>query len=147
MIVVKPKISTQFSLGVFVAACISVGGYAGNVVFISNNPEWYHYVILFVFGPIGLGLLMRMIFKYKIVEIGKGKFTIKLPTRFFEKSYELEDVKHWRETTIKTAGGQFKELEILFEDHKRLYLSMQEHNEYHNVVKYLKKKVSKKQKQ
>lgn len=147
MIVVKPKISTQFSLGVFIAASLSLGGYAGNIVFINKNPDWYHYMLLIIFAPIGLGLLMRMIFKYKIIQIGKGSINIKLPTRFINVSYDLNDIKHWRETAIKTAGGKYKELEILFDDQKRLHLSMQEHSDYNKVVTYLKKKVSKKLKQ
>lgn len=146
MIVVKPKIGTLFSLGVFVAASLSLGGYAAHVTFIEKSPEWYHYILLFIFAPIGLGLFFRMIFKYKIVRIGKGIITIMIPTRFLEKSYQLDDIKHWKETSIKTAGGNYKELEILFDDQKRLNLSMQEHGEYGKVIIYLKKKVAKKMK-
>ncbi|MEQ8926417.1 MAG: hypothetical protein RLO81_11425 [Fulvivirga sp.] len=146
MIIVKPKIGTLFSLGVFVAVSLSVSGYSVGYVFGAEKPEWYHYALFLIFGPIGIGLLFRMIFKYKVVRFGKGSVIINFPTRFNEKTYDLKEVKMWHETTIKTAGGKYKELEILFEDNKRLNLSMQEHSDYPKVVTYLKKKIAKREK-
>ncbi len=146
MIVVKPKVSTLFSLGIFVAACISVGGYTFSILLTSNNPQWYHYATTSFLVPLGLGLLFRMIFKYKVVSIGKESIIIKFPTRFRMKNYPLKEVKMWHETAIKTAGGKYKEVEIIFTDLKKLSLSMQEHSNYSDVIKYMNKKISKKRK-
>ena len=144
MIIVKPKLGTLFSLGIFVAACLSLGGYAANIILNNNQPAWYHYVLLLGFGPIGIGLLARMIFKYKVVRIGKGSIFIQFPSQFRERVYKLTNIENWKETAIKTAGGKYKELEILFDDKKKLYLSMQEHANYPQAINYLKKKAAKK---
>lgn len=146
MIVVKPKVSTLFSLGIFVAACLSISGYTLSIVLTSTNPEWYHFATTAFLGSLGLGLLFRMVFKYKVVSIGKESINIKFPTRFKLKSYPLKEVKMWNETAIKTAGGKYMEVEILFTDMKKLSLSMQEHTNYANLIKYMKKKASKKMK-
>ncbi|MEQ8245618.1 hypothetical protein [Fulvivirga sp.] len=146
MIVVKPKVSTLFSLGIFVAACISISGYTLSIVLNSSNPQWYHLATTALLGPLGLGLLFRIVFKYKVVSVGKESIIIRFPTRFSSKNYPLKEVKMWHETAIKTAGGKYMEVEILFTDMKKLNLSMQEHTNYANVIKYMKKKASKKMK-
>ena len=146
MIVVKPKVSTLFSLGIFVAACISISGYTLSILLTSPNPQWYHMATTALLGPLGLGLLFRIIFKYKIVSIGKESIIINFPTRFKSKNYSIKEVKMWHETAIKTAGGKYMEVEILFDDMKKLNLSMQEHTNYSNVIKYMNKKIAKKKK-
>lgn len=146
MIVVKPKVSTLFSLGIFVAACLSISGYTLGIVLSSNNPEWYHFATTAFLLPLGFGLLLRMIFKYKVVSIGKESIIINFPTRFNVKNYPLKEVQLWKETSIKTAGGKYMEVEIVFNDSKKVNLSMQEHSNYSDVIKYLNKKVAKKRK-
>jgi hypothetical protein len=81
-----------------------------------------------------------------VVNIGKESVIIRFPTRFSSKSYALKEIKTWHETAIKTAGGNYKEVEILFTDMKKLNLSMQEHTNYANLIKYMSKKASKKKK-
>lgn len=144
MIIVKPKLGTLFSLGIFVVACLSLAGYGGSIIFQNKSPEWYHYVLLLGFGPVGVGLLMRMIFKYKVVSIGKGTIEIRFPSQFKKRSYKVNNIIKWSETAIKTAGGKYKEVELLFDDKRKLNFSMQEHANYPQAINYLKKKAAKK---
>ncbi len=123
-----------------------MGGYGGKVILNSPTPEWYHYALLILFSPLGLGLLFRMIFKYKIVSMGKGSIEINFPSQFSKRTYKLSNILTWSETAIKTAGGKYKELELIFDDKKKLNLSMQEHSNYPQAINYLKKKASKKMK-
>ncbi|HNP19160.1 MAG TPA: hypothetical protein PKL31_12045 [Fulvivirga sp.] len=106
--------------------------------------EWYLYAGLIVLGPIGLGLLFRTVLSYKIVYLGKGSIEVRFPTRFKKVTYKLNSIVRWSETTVKTPGGKFKELEIVFDNKKKLQLSIQEHTNYPQVIKYLKKKCPKK---
>lgn len=85
-----------------------------------------------------------MIFKYKVVSMGKGSIEIRFPSQFRTRGYKLTNIEKWSETAIQTAGGKYKELEILFDDKKKLNLSMQEHANYPQAINYLKKKANKK---
>ncbi len=144
MIVSKPKIGTLFSLGTFIVLCLLLAGWALLTMQGKSNYTWYQYGAVIFFAPLGLGLLLRTIFSYKIVRIGKGEITVSFPTRFNSKAYKLNNIIHWGEQDIKTAGGKYMEMQILFDDKKKLYLSMQEHTNYSKVIQYLKKKCSKK---
>lgn len=143
MIVVKPKNSTLFSLGVFITFSLVAAGY-GMQAYFKDQAVWYHYVGLFVFGPLGLGLLMRTLLKYSIYNIGKGSIAVRTPVRFSNRQYKLSQISYWRETSVKTAGGNFKEVEIKFDNKKSISLSMQEHSNYPQLINYLKKKAPKK---
>ena len=131
-------------MGVFVAFCLTAAGMSLYYILISTAYAWYQYAAVIVLGPIGLGLLFRTVLSYKIVYLGKGSIEIRYPTRFKSKSYKLNSISRWSETEIKTLGGKFKELEVVFENKKKLQLSIQEHTNYPQVVKYLKKKCAKK---
>lgn len=143
MIVAKPKVSTLFSLGVFIAISLALSGYAIGHILSGKPIEWYHYALGVIFFPIGLGLLLRLLFGYRVVTIGKEKFDIHFPSRFNRKSYKVKDVTKWKETQVKTVSGTFKELEIYFNDNKHITLSIQEHTDYPKVLQYLKKKCGK----
>jgi hypothetical protein len=146
MTVSKPKINTLFSLGIFMSICLTAAGVSLYYMLTEQSYEWYRYAMTVVFGPLGLGLLFRSIFSYKVARFGKGAIEINYPTRWKKVVHQINDIKHWRETKIKTMGGNYKELEIMFENSKKLNLSMQEHTNYPQVIKYLKAKSSKKMK-
>lgn len=143
MIVVKPKVGTLFSLGIFIALCLSASGYALGVWYGGAPLQWYHYVLLIVFLPIGLGLLFRLLLGYRVVKVGKEKIDVNFPSRFKSTTYKLKDIKNWKETQVKTVSGVFRELEIHFEDGRKITSSFQEHANYDKLKKYLSKKCAK----
>lgn len=143
MIVVKPKVNTLFSLGIFILICLAVAIYNFYLISISETPKWYHYLLVIVPAPIGLGLLFRMLFSYKIVKVGKLKIEILFPVRASKKSYTLRQIKYWKEESVKTANGVFKELEVRFTDNKNLKISLQEYQAYNEMIQYLNKKSGK----
>lgn len=145
MIIVKPKAGTLFSIGIFIAFCLAIAGYTATLM-LSNTAQWYHYLIVITLAPVALGLMARTILGYKKIAVGKERIVIKHPTRFSEKNYTLKEIDHWTEQQVKTATGTFKEVTIFFQDGKRLNLSFQEHSNYPETVKYLRKKCSKKYK-
>lgn len=105
---------------------------------------WYQYGIAIVLGPLALGLLAKTIFGYKRVEIGKNRIGINFPLRFKKNSYNLKEILQWTEQKVKTAGGTFKEVVIRFDNGTKITLSLQEHTNYLEAVKYLRKKCPKK---
>ena len=146
VIVAKPKIGTLFSLGVFILASLGVATITGYHMLHASEIAWYQYVIVLILFPLGFGLAAKVIFGYKVVEIGKEKIDIIFPTRFKKQGYRLKDIDSWKETQVKAATGTYKEVEITFTDKKQIYLSYQEHTDYFKVIQYLKKKCSKKMK-
>lgn len=106
----------------------------------SESIIWYQYAISIILGPIALGLLAKTLLGYKRVEIGKNRIGIRFPLRLKKNSYSLKEIKQWTEQKVKTAGGTFKEVVILFDTGKKLTLSLQEHTNYLEAVKYLRKK-------
>ena len=113
MILIKPKISTLFSLGVFVTICLATAGYGGYRV-LSGSHEWYFYAMLIVPGPLGAGILFRQIFGYKLIQVAKARIHVKYPFRFSSYSQTLKDIRLWKETKIKTSSGFYREAEIFF---------------------------------
>lgn len=144
MIVVKPKISTLFSLGIFILISLGVSIYMLSYMLRSNGTAWYQYLIVLILAPLALGLLARLIWGYKRVEVGQERISIAYPVRLSKKSYPLKEVNQWTEHQVKTGGSTFKELNVRFTDGKKLELSMQEHSRYSDVIKYLRKKCPKK---
>lgn len=116
----------------------------GFYVLKTGQTSWYHYLYMIGFGPVALGLILRQIFGYKTISIGKDKLIISFLLRRKKITHFLKQLKQWGETSIKTPSGNYKELEVVFEDQRKVVISMQEHTEYHQVIKYLKKKHSRK---
>jgi len=143
MIVAKPKVSTLFSLGMFIAISLSASGYAIGRFFSGGTMLWYHYALSFIFFPIGMGLLFRLLLGYRVVTISKGRFDVNFPSRFSKKSYKIKELDQWKEVEVKTISGTYKEIELVFDDKKKLSFSMQEHTDYPKLKKYLNKKCAK----
>ena len=144
MIIAKPKMGTLFSLGVFITICLGTCGYLLFRYLNEGQFAMLQYVIMLVTGSLGLGLLARIILGYRIVSIGKSKIEVRYPTRFKTLNYKLQNILHCRERKVKTASGTFKELEVQFDDKKKLMLSYQEHTDYPKVISYLRQKCPKK---
>lgn len=143
MIISKPKPSTIFSIMMFALPLMAVAVY-GFYVLKTGQTSWYHYLFMIGFGPISLGLIFRQILGYKTISIGKDRLTISFLLKRKEVIYSLKQLQQWSETSIKTPSGNYRQLELVFDGKQKVGMSMQEHTEYHQVVKYLKKKHSRK---
>jgi hypothetical protein len=142
MIISKPKPGTIFSIMMFAIPLLALAIY-GFYILKTGSTSWYHHLFMFGLGPLALGLILRQVFGYKTVSLGKDKLTISYLLKRSKVVYPLKQLERWSETTIKTPSGNYKQLEMLFGKQK-VVLSMQEHTEYHPIVKYLKKKYSRK---
>lgn len=146
MIIAKPKIGTLFSLGLFVILSLGLASFTAYHMFNATTIAWYQYLIVIILFPLGLGLAVKVVLGYKIIEIGKERIEVRFPVKFKKESHKLKDIERWKETTVKTATGTYKEVDIRFSDKKQLTLSYQEHTDYPKVVKYLKKRCARQMK-
>ena len=142
MITSRPKSSALFSLGIFVLACFSVGGYNLSAI-LDDRGWWLNYLLSALLLTLGLAILMRQLWSYKIVRIDKSKLFIKYTLRFSQKALTLKEISYWEETIIKTGNGQFKQVEMVF-DHEKVQLTMQENTNYSRILTYLAQMLSSK---
>lgn len=143
MIVLRPKVSTLFSLSLFTSFCL-VAGAVGVTHYLLTDLAWYDYIFLGLFLPLGIILLLRLIFNYSSIRIGRGQFTVIYPTRFTQRNYGLDEIESWTEKEVKTPSGLYKEVEIRFVDNRKVTVSLHEHKGYAEAVAYLRKKCNKK---
>ena len=142
MIVSKPKIGTLFSVGIFILMAFGLFIYGMFRIQSATDRSWW-YVLIYTSGPIGLIVLIKILFSLKTLKIGKEKFEVKFPFKFVKYTFGGKDIDHWFHTSIKTYGGLYEELTIKLTSGKQLALSKQENTEYDKTLMYLKKKFKK----
>jgi hypothetical protein len=140
MILVKPKVGTLFSIGLFILICLAGGIYGFMQIRQDVHAAWYHYVLALVLLPLGIGLLLKILWGYQYVSFGKQRIKVEYPIRRKTAQYNLNMITAWREESVKTASGQYKEIVIQFTNGRKIRISMQEHIRYKEAVKYLNKK-------
>lgn len=144
MIVSKPKFSALFSLGIFILVSLSIGGYNLSLI-MQGKGWWLSYILASLFLPLGLLILLRQLWAFKILKFADNKLEVVYPLRFSKKIVSLKNLKYWEETLIKTGTGMFKQIDLVF-DQLKVGLSMQENSNYNSVVGYLGKKAPGKRK-
>lgn len=144
MIQSKPKRSTLISISIFLLIDVALIAATLNSINNSKVIYWYHYLFLAVLISIGLIVLLKVLWGYRITTIGKGRIEVRYPVKFSRLIYPIKDIREWKEETIKTPSGKYQQVEIYFLDKKKITLGRQEHTEYDSVLKYLIKKVGKK---
>lgn len=143
MIVCKPKINTYFSIAVFE---VFAGGLLAVIIY--QLPDmgswaWLGRLLVPVLVGIMLAIVIKVVWSLKTVRVAKEKFEIYYPIRKSRRSYSGKNLKGWNEQTIKTAGGIYKEVTLLFDDGKKISVSQQEHTDYAQLLKYMHQKFSK----
>lgn len=144
MIVSKPKSTAIISLGIFIIICFGLGSYALRAI-LNGVGVWYNYISAILFLTIAIILLLRQMLSYKIIKVGDNMLKVSYLLRWQTKAYNIKDIEHWKEVVIKTKNAPFKQLEIKFNGFL-LKLTVQENTNYDQIRKYLKKRVSKKEK-
>ncbi|MEO9967472.1 MAG: hypothetical protein ABJF11_16865 [Reichenbachiella sp.] len=145
MIISKPKIGTLFSVGVFIFLAFALFIYGLIQIREASDRTWW-YVLVYTSGPIGLLVLMKILFTLKTIKISKERFEVRFPFKFQKYDFSGKEIDHWFHTSIKTYGGLYEELTIALQSGKKLAMSKQENTEYDKTLNYLKKKFKKLQK-
>ncbi len=106
---------------------------------------WYNYLIVILLIPIGLLVFYKIFLRYKILQFGNNQIQIDYPVMMQSKKYTIEQIERWIENKVKTGqSSEYKELEILFSDRKKITIGHKEHTEYSRIVQYLAQKAPKK---
>ena len=114
-------------------------------IFRGQYAAWYNYAVLAVLVPIGTVVFYKIFVRYKILRLGNNQIQIEYPMLKQSKIYPLEQIDLWIENKVKTGkNSEYKELQVRFNDGKKLSVGHKEHTEYSRMVQYLLQKVPKK---
>ncbi|MFC3881902.1 hypothetical protein ACFOSV_17030 [Algoriphagus namhaensis] len=145
MVLIKPKISTYFSLSLIVVFLIA------GLVFILRDFAykgsyglWFYLVSCTLITLVLLMLLVKMLAGYRFITAGRDQIIVKLPLRGYRKVYPIQQILAWEEEIIVANKKEFKQLTIAFSDQQSISVSNHEHEAYTSLVDYLKKKAPKK---
>ncbi len=143
MIECKPKAGTYLSIAVFE---VLAGGLATFIYFqlpAMGSWKWLGRMLVPVLIGIMLAILIKVVWSLKVVRVAKERFEVYFPVRRKRVVYAGKNLSRWKEESIKTAGGVYKELTLMFDNGKRISVSQQEHTDYQQLKKYLGQKFSK----
>lgn len=143
MIISKPKPNALIAMGTFVVLMLTLGLYALNSI-LNGNSAWYQIVAAGITLPLGVLLAIRQLLSYKIVQVGDNKVIARYPFKNSRKEFSIKDMIHWKEEVIKTKNAPFKQIELKFQN-DTLKLTIQENTGYEDILKYLRKKATKKE--
>ncbi|MGM0945144.1 MAG: hypothetical protein ACQEW9_08155 [Bacteroidota bacterium] len=146
MVVIKPKGSTYFSLGLIVIALLA------GLVFILRDFAytgsfglWFYLVAASIITLVLLMLLVKMLAGFRFITAGRDQIIVKLPLRGYQKAYPIADILVWEEEVILANKKEFRQLTVAFSDQQSISVSNHEHEAYSDLVKYLRKKAAKKE--
>ncbi|MCS5488819.1 hypothetical protein [Algoriphagus limi] len=146
MIVIKPKGSTYFSLGLIVLVLL-----AGLIMILRDFAYkgsfglWFYLVSATIITLVLLMLLVKMMAGFRFITAGKDHIVLKLPLRSFQKAYPISEILAWEEEIVIANKKEFRQLTVAFSDQQSFSVSNHEHNSYTELVKYLRKKAPKKE--
>lgn len=146
MIVIKPKISTYFSLSLIVIALLT------GLIFILRDFAykgsfglWFYLIAASLITLVLLMLLVKMMAGFRFITAGRDQIIVKLPLRGFQKAYAVSDILVWEEEVVVANKKEFRQMTVAFSDQQSISISNHEHEAYQELVKYLRKKAGKKE--
>ncbi|MFT7034347.1 MAG: hypothetical protein ACJA2S_002861 [Cyclobacteriaceae bacterium] len=139
----KPKVSTLFSVGIFLAIAYGVFIYSLINYLNSEIPSTITLVLIVATGPIAMVITLKTLLGVKFIEINKEKFSVNYPFRFKKIKFSGKEIASWKIDQIKTLGGLYEELIWKLKSGKQYSMSKQEHTEFDKARSYMIKKFKK----
>lgn len=144
MIQSRPKISTLFSIGIFLLISYAVFIYVFLEILQSNTYNTWSFILMFTSGPIAIVVTLKTFLGIKLIKISKERFTFKYPFQFSRKKFVGKEIVSWELNKIKTYGGTYyEELIWHIKTGKKYAISKQEHTEFKKILNYMNKKFKK----
>jgi len=142
MIVSKPKISTLFSISIFLALAFGLFIY-GLIQVHKSDSRVLWMILIYTSGPIAMVVLIKVLTGLRFVRAGKDKIEIFYPFKFSTVRFDGQDLQAWKHQSIKTYGGLYEEITWQLKSGKHFSVSRQENSEYDKLLKYMKSKFKK----
>jgi hypothetical protein len=113
MIVIKPKISTYFSLSLIVVALLT------GLIFILRDfaykgsfGPWFYLIAASLITLVLLILLVKMMAGFRFITAGRDQIIVKLPLRGFQKAYPVSDILVWEEEVVVANKKEFRQMTV-----------------------------------
>lgn len=138
MTVLRPKPSTLFALAAFIVIVLA-GCLLLIYPFFKTAPlaSW-RVIVAGLLAPLGLGLLARMVWTYKKVELQKDRLRVSHPLRPGGNwQVKLKELNWWKEERVNASGSEYREVVLLAEGKGRLKVSMHEYSNYQKLLNAL----------
>ena len=117
------------------------------IIIKAPHPPWYTYAISIGLGSIAAFVIFKMFIQYKVIRMGNNEIAIHYPVLRKLTRYPLARIDYWRENQVKTGKKSvYKELEVVFEDGKKISTGQKEYTEYQKMIQYLLQKAPRKRK-
>lgn len=139
----KPKVSTLFSVGIFLVIAYGVFIYSLINYLNSEIPSTMTLILIIATGPIAIVITLKTLLGVKFIEINKEKFSVNYPFRFKKIKFSGKEIVSWKIDQIKTLGGLYEELIWKLKSGKQYSMSKQEHTEFDKARSYMAKKFKK----
>ncbi|MDF9795893.1 hypothetical protein OKW21_001156 [Catalinimonas alkaloidigena] len=139
MIVTKPKFNTFFAIGVFLILSYGSAIYLLSDIMTSAEVSVWMYVLLVLVLIIAFFVTIKMLASYKKVIIDKNRVDVFSLFGLVRRRLYLKELEHWKEESVKTANGTFKQLEVNFANRKTFRIANQEHDNYEKAVNFFRK--------
>ncbi len=136
MIISKPKLSTLFSLGAFLVLAYGLATYLFIQVARGMATSWM-VIGLGVSAGVAVAVTIKTITGYQQLFVSKNKIEVMRIFGLGKRTRYFKDLTFWKETSVKTFSGQFKELDICFQDNKHVKLTLQENSNYDKVHNFM----------
>lgn len=144
MIISKPKVSTLFSLSIFLILAYGLSVYLLLRVLGSSNPSFWITIGMGVSVGVALAVTFKVITGYKELHVSKNRIDVYAIFSLFKRRYYFKELLSWEETVIKTATGYFKELTLKFKAGRKVKLTLQENSNYEKVKAFMHRNFSRK---
>jgi len=141
MIHSKPNYNTVLSIFIFLTIVM-----AGFFTLLTSQ----NYFVLKLIGTavlIVIALLIwdRLMKGFKHIRVGDMKFEIVQAITRTKEVYKVDDIKSWQEEVVKGKAGEYREINIQFNNKKPLRISNKETSQYSKITAYLRQKASRKE--
>lgn len=145
MIVSKPKVSTLFSLSIFLILSYGLSVYLLLKIVESPAPSFWATMGLGISAGVALAVTFKVVTGYKELYVNKNRVDVHFIFNLFKKRYYFKELMSWEETVIKTGSGYFKELTLKFKSGRKVKLTLQENSNYEKVKAFMLRNFSRKQ--
>ncbi|SIN84875.1 hypothetical protein SAMN05444394_2357 [Algoriphagus halophilus] len=144
MILIKPKLSTYFSLGLVVLILIAgLVFILRDFAYVGSFGLWFYLIACPLITLVILMILVKLLAGYRFIAAGKDQIVVRMPLKSYQKVYPVTEILAWDEEKIMANKKEFKQLTVAFKDQQSISISNHEHESYDQLIKYLLKKAGK----
>ena len=117
----------------------------GWVIYQGLAVAWYNYAVVVVLLPMGGLVFYKTVLEYKTIRMGNNQVRVDYLLGRRTRVYRLDQIVTWLENKVKTGkNSEYRELQVHFDDGRKISLGHKEYGEYGRMVEYLKQKAARK---